>query len=154
MDTHVRLREVDDADLERLFEQQLDPEATRMAAFPPRRRDAFFAHWEKIRRDPAGMVRAIDCDGRLAGNVLSFTIEDRRWVGYWLGREFWGRGIATRALSEYLALETTRPLFAHVAKHNFGSIRVLKKCGFRIEAEDAVRFGEAEIAEWVMRLDS
>ena len=45
-------------------------------------------------------------------------------VGYWLGREFWGRGVATRALARFLGVVTGRPLHARVATNNQGSIRV------------------------------
>jgi len=76
---------------------------------------------------------------RVAGNVVSwFEGDGRRVVGYWIGREYWGRGVATKALSEFLGHVETRPLFAHVAKHNIASIRVLEKCGFTISGEDEV----------------
>ncbi len=58
-------------------------------------------------------------------------------MGYWLGREYWGKGIATRALSLFLDQVTARPLYAYVAKHNLASIRVLQKCGFTITSEEA-----------------
>jgi len=44
----VALREVTKEDLPIFFEHQLDAEATRMAAFPSRDRDAFMAHWARI----------------------------------------------------------------------------------------------------------
>jgi RimJ/RimL family protein N-acetyltransferase len=59
-----------------------------------------------------------------------------REVGYWIGKEYWGRGIATRALEEFLKQIETRPLYAHVAKHNTASRRVLEKCGFHVSGED------------------
>jgi len=63
-------------------------------------------------------------------------MNSEREVGYWIGREFWGKGIATRALSQFLEIEKTRPLCAYVAKHNVGSRRVLEKCGFILTGED------------------
>ena len=130
------LRAVRDEDLETLFEHQRDPEAVRMADFPSRDRDAFFAHWAKIRADPVNMMRVIElADGTVAGTVLSFPRDGVREVGYWIDRALWGRGIATRALTAFLAEETTRPLHAGVARHNAGSLRVLEKCGFRVERE-------------------
>jgi RimJ/RimL family protein N-acetyltransferase len=132
----VVLREVSDDDLPTLFEHQRDPDATRMAAFPARGRDAFMAHWARITRDPSVRTRTVVYDGSVAGNVLSFVHEGRREVGYWIGREFWGRGIATRALAAFLEVETTRPLYAGVARHNAGSLRVLEKCGFAPLEED------------------
>ena len=72
----------------------------------------------------------IVCDGQVAGNIGSWIAEDRRLIGYWIGREFWGRGVATAALAALVAEVKERPLNAFVAKHNLGSIRILEKCEF------------------------
>lgn len=109
-----------------------------MAAFPPRDKDAFTAHWKtKILGDDAVVSKAVLVDGEVAGNVVSFEYLGKREVGYWIGREHWGKGVATRALSAFLGLVTERPLYAGVAKHNVASIRVLEKCGFTISDDDA-----------------
>jgi RimJ/RimL family protein N-acetyltransferase len=127
----VRIRDVEAGDLEVFFEHQLDPKATRMAAFPARERDPFMAHWAKIRADPAVFTQTIVADGPVAGNLVSWEQSGKRAVGYWLGRRHWGRGIATKALALFLDHVRLRPLYAYVAVHNVGSIRVLEKCGFR-----------------------
>src|SRR3954468_10256837 len=124
------LREVVDSDLPVFFEHQRDPEAVRMAAFPSRDHDAFITHWARIRREPSNLTRTIVCDGQVAGNIGSWMGDGRRLVGYWIGREFWGRGVATAALAAFVAEVKERPLHAFVAKHNVGSIRVLEKCEF------------------------
>ena len=126
----LRLREVRDEDLPVLFEHQRDPESVRMAQFPSRDHEAFMAHWAKIRADPANLLRTIESDGQVAGTVLSFVRDGVREVGYWIDRGLWGRGIATRALLAFLEVDRMRPLYAGVAKHNAGSVRVLEKCGF------------------------
>jgi RimJ/RimL family protein N-acetyltransferase len=126
----VVLREVVDSDLPIFFEHQRDPEAVRMAAFPSRDHDAFMTHWAKLRREPSNIIRTIVCDGQVAGNIGSWIAEDQRLIGYWIGREFWGRGVATAALAAFVAEVKERPLHAFVAKHNVGSIRVLEKCEF------------------------
>lgn len=131
MTCELWLREVVDDDLPVFFENQRDAEGSRMVGFTPRDQEAFDAHWEKIRRDPGNVIKTILYDGRVAGNVLSFDRDGRREVGYWLGRDFWGKRIATRALSEFLRHERTRPLYGVVATHNLASLRVLEKCGFR-----------------------
>jgi RimJ/RimL family protein N-acetyltransferase len=91
-----------------------------------------------IARCKGGEQFAIDVGGRLAGaiGIFPFTGERRHvaHIGYWLGKAFWGRGIATaacRCLVEHLfaatgliRLETT------VDAPNVASIRVLEKCGF------------------------
>jgi RimJ/RimL family protein N-acetyltransferase len=68
--------------------------------------------------------------------VASFEDAGQLEVTYWLGREFWGRGIATRALAALLEYQTTRPIYARAAKDNAASLRVLQKCGFVITGED------------------
>ena len=149
----VRLRDVVEADLPIFFEHQRDPDATRMAAFPARDWEAFLAHWTtKILGDAAVAKKTILFGGQVAGNVVSFEQAGTPLVGYWIGKEFWGKGIATRALSRFLETVRTRPLFAHVAKRNVGSIRVLEKCGFRISAEQPPGPGDDGIEEIVMEL--
>ncbi len=133
----VSLREVTEGDLPAFFEHRLDPEATRMAAFPVRERDAFMAHWARILGDETIVKKTVLVDGRVAGNVVSFEQDGKPEVGYWIGRGFWGRGVATVALSAFLGLVRTRPLYAHVAKRNVASIRVLEKCGFVLSGEES-----------------
>ena len=118
------LRDVVESDLDAFFEYQCEPEANEMAIFPARDRESFDAHWRRILADPSVTVRTIDYDGAVAGNVGSWEQEGRQLVGYWIGREFWGRGIATSALSQLVA-ELGRPLYAWAARSNLGSIRVL-----------------------------
>ncbi|HSC49002.1 MAG TPA: GNAT family protein [Gaiellaceae bacterium] len=124
------LREVLESDLDALFEQQADPESSAMAGVPSRDRPAFDAHWRRILANDQTVVRVIDVDGEAAGHVASWPSEGRRYVGYWLAREFWGRGLATAALAEYLGEVRERPLHALVSTDNVASIRVLEKCGF------------------------
>jgi RimJ/RimL family protein N-acetyltransferase len=142
----VALREISPADLPILFAQQRDPVANRMADFPAREEAAFMAHWTKILAEPTVTARTVLLDGRVAGNVVSFEHEGHREVGYWIGREFWGRGVATRALSVFLELVPERPLYAGVAPHNAASIRVLEKCGFTVA-------GQEDGGDVVFRLD-
>lgn len=127
----VRLRAVEDQDLAVFFEHQADPEATAMAAFPARDRDHFTEHWAKIRADDTTIQRTIVADGAVAGNIGSWEQDGQHLLGYWIGREHWDRGVATAALEQFVGQVTARPLYAHVAVHNIGSIRVLEKCAFR-----------------------
>ncbi len=129
------LRNVTEEDLPILFEHQRDAEALRMAAFSSREREAFMTHWRTNVLRPENVTRSIVVDGVVAGNIGSWEQNGERLVGYWLGREHWGKGLATRALSEFLELDPIRPLHASVAAHNAGSIRVLEKCGFGVVAQ-------------------
>ena len=132
----VRLRNVAESDLPVFFEQQCDADALRMVAFVPRDRDAFMAHWGKLLADQTVPVRTVLFDGQVAGNITSWEQDGKRLVGYWIGKQYWGKGVATRALRQFLGVVQARPLYAHVAKHNIGSIRVLTKCGFKISLEE------------------
>ena len=151
----ITLRDILPTDLPTFYEHQRDPEACRMAAFPSREYEAFMAHWARILADPTVINRAVLCDEQLAGSIACYGKSGEREIGYWYGREFWGRGVATRALAAFLELVTERPLHAHVAKHNLGSLRVLQKCGFLVTGEDSyspVPGGEV-VEEFVLLLE-
>ena len=136
MTDNIELRDVLETDLRIFFEQQMEPEATQMAAFPSRGEEAFMSHWKhKVLGDDSVLVKTILFNGEVAGNIVCFGQLGDREVGYWLGKDYWGKGIATKALEEFLKQVETRPLYAHVAKHNIGSRRVLEKCGFAISGE-------------------
>jgi len=151
----VRLRDVTADDLPIFFEHQRDPAANQMAAFPARDREAFMAHWTKIVGDETCTTKTVVFEGQVAGNVVSWGPSDDRAVGYWIGREFWGKGVATRALAQFLHVVKTRPLYAHVASHNLASLRVLQKCGFTISgtAKVASTVANGEVEELILRLD-
>lgn len=159
MANDVTLRDVRDDDLPILFAHQLDPDAIYMAAFTardPTDRDAFMAHWARIRADESITIQTILADGQVAGSIMRFDETGEPEVGYWLGREFWGNGIATRALAAFLRQVTTRPLFARVVKDNAASLRVLEKCGFTIVGEDSgyANARGAVTEEYILRLDA
>ena len=153
----VALRLVEDADLDTLFEQMRDPEGVWMAAFTPEDpddRNAFDAHMAVVRNSPDITMRAVTCDGHLAGSIASFVAEGQTEVTYWIDRALWGRGIATRALALLLELVPTRPLYARAASDNAGSLRVLQKSGFTaIGTERSFAPGrDEEIEETILRL--
>ena len=136
------LREVVDSDLDAFFEHQREPEANEMAIFPARDREAFDAHWRRILADDSTIQKTIVDDGEVAGNIGSWVQDGRQLVGYWVGKEFWGKGLATRALGEFVAEIPNRPLYAWVAATNVGSIRVLEKCGFVLVDSHTTGVGE------------
>jgi RimJ/RimL family protein N-acetyltransferase len=153
------LREVEDSDLDVLFEHWTDREAIRMAAFTPSDqwvRPAFEARLARQRSDETMTVMTIELDGEVVGTIGSWSNDGQREVTYWIGRQHWGKGIATRALAEFLELERTRPLYGAAAKDNTGSIRVLEKCGFRVVGSGrAFAHGRGvEVDEVVLRLDA
>ena len=152
------LREVRDEDLPVLFEQWADPVAAHMAAFTAPNHmdwDAFERRWSRLRADETIINRAIVVDGEVAGTIGSWGDPGEREVTYWVGRSYWGKGIATAALNAFLTVDPSRPLHARIAYDNVASQRVLEKCGFRVIATDrgfaTARSGEIE--ELVLRLE-
>nr|WP_208115753.1 GNAT family N-acetyltransferase [Labedaea rhizosphaerae] len=130
----MELRAVRDADLPVIFDLERDPEGVRMAAFTaadPSDRARFDEHWQRIRADAEIVARVVvDDDGVVLGHVAVFGPPAEREVTYWIGRSYWGRGVATAALRLLLAEVAERPLHARAAADNAGSARVLAKCGF------------------------
>jgi RimJ/RimL family protein N-acetyltransferase len=154
----VILRDVSEDDFPWFFEQQLDPDANHMAAFnskDPHDRNAFMEKWSRILRDNQISKRTIVFEGQIAGHIARFERFGDQEVTYWIGKEFWGKGITTRALEQFLLAEKNRPLYARAAKDNIASIRVLEKCGFSITGIEKV-FADGrgeEIEELILILE-
>ena len=132
----ILLRPVVESDLPILFQQQLEPEAVALSAYPSKDRGEFMRHWEGILKNKNVTARSILYKEKVAGHVICWKegkFEQR--IGYWIGKEFWRRGIASAAVTEFLLLVKTRPLFAEVANHNLASRKVLQKNGFTLHDE-------------------
>lgn len=151
----ITLRAVESSDLDAFYAHQRDPEANRMAAFNPRDRAAFDAHWSKILKSSQNTNRTIMADGQVAGYIACFPQDDHLEIAYWLGREFWGQGLATLALQRMLLLVVARPIFARAVADNLGSIRVLQKCGFKVigKNKDFAHGSGEDTEEYILRLD-
>jgi len=157
----ILLRDVTINDLPIFFEHQLDPDANHMAAFTsrdPADRDAFMARWTRFLADETITMKTILFDGQVAGSVSSYQDEElgQPEVTYWLGKSYWGKGIATSALSTFLALVKVRPLYARVVKDNIASFRVLQKCGFTIcgEGKGFANARGQEVEEFILKLNA
>ena len=127
-----------------------------ITSHPPDDREAYFKKWEKILPDPEVNKKTILYNGQIAGIITCFYApwSKKQEVGYWLAREFWGLGIATIALEQFLEIEERRPLFATAATHNKASIVILEKCGFEIigTKEVTVPSSGKKIEEFSFRL--
>ncbi|MGH3505364.1 MAG: GNAT family N-acetyltransferase [Nocardioidaceae bacterium] len=141
----IRLRVLEVADLDRLFEWERDPGAVAMAAFTrvnPSDRAAFDRHHQRIRDDPDCTMLGIDDEAAFAGTIGSFTMEGEREVTYWIDPSRWGRGLASAALKAFVQIEVTRPLFARVAAYNLGSAKVLTRARFvQVDSETSYADG-------------
>ena len=134
----ITLRNILESDLPILFEQQLDRDAIAMSTYPSKDKGEFMRHWEGILKNKTIVARTIIYKERVAGHIICWKEgKYEQQVGYWIGKQFWGRGITTSALMEFLALVKIRPLYAHVANHNLASKRVLEKNGFSLLDEGA-----------------
>lgn len=133
----VRLRNINQSDLPRMYEFNLDPEANLLAMTIPRSAEAFYALWEKILAEP-NMAKAITVGEDLAGYISCFKSDGLDSVGYWIDKQFWGKGVASRALELFLEEVPVRPLHAGVATSNLASLRVLQKCGFVIQSSQVL----------------
>lgn len=130
----IVIRKSSIADLEKLFVFQLDEEANYMASFTskdPTDKKAYLEKWTKLLIDKTINMQTIICNGDIVGSVVKYEVGGVPEITYWIGKAFWRRGIATKALQEFLMIEKARPIFGRVAFDNFGSQKVLEKCGFQ-----------------------
>jgi len=154
--TDFSLREVRDEDLPVLFEIQTDPDGQHMAAFTDTSndREKYLRKHRQLLADDTVLQRVVVADGEVVGSVASFVLAGDTEVTYWIRRDFWGRGLATRALTALLEEQPVRPVFARAAHDNAASIRVLERNGFvRVGEEES--FAEArqgDIREIIFRL--
>lgn len=153
----IKLRPTEIADLDFLFQFQLDKEGGYLAAFMPKDptdKAAYIAKHTKLLSDPTVNNQTIIIDNIIVGSIAKFVMEGDTEITYWIDRKFWGQGIATKVLNEFLVIETTRPVFGRVAFDNFGSQKVLEKCGF-IKIGNDKGFANArqkEIEEFIYKL--
>ncbi|MBK9564938.1 MAG: GNAT family N-acetyltransferase [Saprospiraceae bacterium] len=153
----IKLRPTEIADLDTLFQYQLDKEGGYLAAFMPKDptdKTAYINKYTKLLSDPTVNNQTILLDDKIVGSIAKFIIEGDTEITYWIDRKFWGQGIATKALTEFLAIETVRPIFGRVAFDNFGSQKVLEKCGFDKVGSDKgfANARQMEIEEFIYKL--
>lgn len=144
-------------DLNSFFEFQTDKEAIYLAAFTSKDPNDKTAYIEKMSRhlaDPTINNRTITVNNEIAGSIAKFILDGHAEITYWIDRKHWGQGIGTSALKEFLKLEQTRPLYARVAFDNYGSQKVLERCGFVKTGTDKgfANARQEEIEEFIYKL--
>lgn len=157
-DSNVRLRPSVVADLEHLFTIQLDEEANHLAAFTSKAsndKQAYLEKYTKLLNEPTVNQQTILVGENIAGSIAKFEIEGEAEITYWVDKKYWGKGIATTALREFLSIETARPILGRVAFDNYGSQKVLEKCGFIKIGMDKgfANARQAEIEEYIYKLE-
>lgn len=154
----IKLRPTTVTDLDILFQFQLDPDAGYLAAFMPKDfadKEAYLAKYTRLLNDPTVNNQTIISGTVIAGSIAKFVMEGDAEITYWIDKAFWGKGLATAALKDFLKIETARPIFGRVAFDNIGSQKVLEKCGFVKTGSDTgfANARQTEIEEFIYRLD-
>lgn len=155
--SHITLTKTKDDDLKLFFQFQLDEDANHLAAFTSKDSNDKTAYMNKYRKfltDPTINMRTIKVNDVIAGSVAKFVRENEAEITYWIDKKFWGQGIATTALREFLKTEQVRPVFGRVAFDNYGSQRVLEKCSF-LKIGKEIGFAHArqtDIEEFIYKL--
>ena len=132
-DINITLTKTEKVDLNTLFQFQIDKEGIYLAAFTPKEpndKNAYIEKYSKFLVDPTINMQTIKVNNEIVGSISKFIMENKAEITYWIDRKFWGQGIATNALKNFLKMELTRPIFGRVAFDNFASQKVLEKCNF------------------------
>lgn len=154
----IQLRPTIVADLKTHFDIQQDETAQYMSAFTAAATNdetAYITAWTKRLQNPSIHCQTILLESEIVGSVAKYEMEGDAEITYAIKKEFWGKGIATKAVQQFLLVEIARPMFARVAFDNFGSQKVLEKSGF-LKIGKEIGFANArgkEIEELVYKLD-
>ena len=154
----IKLRKTEVDDLELLFKFQLDKEAINLAAFTPKDptdKSAYLNKYTKLLSEPTVNNQTIIIDNIIVGSIAKFEIDGEAEVTYWIDKNYWGKGIATKALKKFLTIEIVRPIYGRVAFDNYGSQKVLEKSGFIKVGKDKgfANARQTEIEEFIYKLD-
>jgi len=93
---------------------------------------------EKCKSNKADHLFAIEKDGVHTGGIgIHIKGEHKAEIGYWIGEEYWGKGIATEALKKIIAIALNdlklKRIYAGTFEDNIASEKLLLKCGFEYE---------------------
>lgn len=153
---NIKLRKTEVEDLSILFEIQLDAQANYIAAFTSKDyadKTAFIEKHTKLLNESTVNNQTILLDNIVVGSMAKFVMFGNNEITYWIDREYWGKGIATKALKDFLLLEVNRPIFGRVAFDNLASQKVLEKCGFIKVGSDKgfANARQTEIEEYIYK---
>lgn len=153
----IKLRQTQISDLELFFQFQLDKEANYLAAFTsknPADKEAYLEKYTRHLNDPTINMQTVLVDETIVGSIAKFIMDGDAGITYWMDRDFWGKGITTAALKNFLTIENARPIIGRVAFDNLGSQKVLEKCGFVKIGTDRgfANARQTEIEEFIYKL--
>lgn len=153
----ISLRPSIESDLEVFFINQSDEEANYLAAFTakdPNDKEAYLNKWKRLLKEETINMQTILVKNEVVGCVVKFVMEGEAEITYAISKEYWGKGLTTKAVKSFLGIEKMRPIYGRVAYDNFGSQRVLEKTGFEKIGKDK-GFANArgkEIEEFIYKL--
>lgn len=158
MPNNITLSKTREEDLNLFFQFQLDKEAIYLAAFTPKDptdKPAYIEKFTKHLADPTINNMTIKVDDVIVGSIAKFIMFGDTEITYWIDKKYWGKGIASSALKEFLKIEKTRPMYGRAAFDNFGSQKVLEKCGFKKIGEDKgfANARQEKIVEFIYKLE-
>ena len=154
---NITLTKTEKDDLEVFFQFQLDKEANYLAAFTskdPNDKTAYIEKYSKFLNDPTINMRTIKLNNEIVGSISKFVLENKAEITYWIDRKFWGQGIATLALNDFLKIEQVRPIYGRVAFDNYGSQKVLvKNCFLKIGSDKGfANARQTDIEEYIYKI--
>ena len=114
-------------------------------------KSAYIEKHSRFLTDPSINNQTIRFKGEIVGSIAKFVMENEAEITYWIDRKYWGQGIASAVLKEFLTIEKTRPLYGRTAFDNYGSQKVLEKCGFvtTVTERGLANAGKVEIEEHI-----
>ena len=146
----LALREFTLEDAGRVRELVDDPSVSRWTSnipYPYTRQNAI--DWiSSTASDPDKHPFAVIAGPELVACVSYWTDGDDIEVGYWVGRDYWGQGVGTRALKLMLdrpEFPSNRRVIARVKVGNDRSMGVLEKCGFEFSDDCLCPQGDAMV---------
>lgn len=85
-----------------------------VAGYPTRDRASFLSHWKaKVLGERDVVKKTVVYEGIVVGSIVCWQQDEKRLVGYWMGRDHWGKGLATAALKVFPSQHQARPLHAY-----------------------------------------
>lgn len=154
----IELTKTTQEDLETLFVFQTNKDGIWMAAFTaedPSDKEFYMKKWTKIVENPTMRMQTIRFNNKIVGSVIHFDVMEETNISYWIDQPYWGKGLATEGLKAFIKDSIKRPLFARVAYDNYGSQKVLEKCGFKSIGQEKgfANARKMEIKEFVYKFE-
>jgi len=91
--------------------------------------------------NPTVLLKTALFDGHAAGYVVSWDQSGEREIGYWVGKEYWGKGVATQALTLFLR-EPGAPLDNNLCERALKKAILHRKNALFYKTQNGARVGD------------